>query len=225
MSLTQGTMLDLTAILGEIGADIANIRTRRGLPPLVCPVSSPVAPLLMGDEQTWREMAPPRIVFVPTTIRNIPARNVGIQPAKGRVSQLPARPFGVRSSRSTSNSGAIRIRSVSTHCSTSTPAWSFTVSYSAPCIATSPRPRWSSGRLGGSSPRTTDVTGASSSSPSPSPRTSRTSRSRSYPSRASVSQVRACRSTWTWCSSPRTGKAARIRARSSRTFLHLPEAL
>ena len=94
MSLTQRDMLDIPEVLRVVGANIAAIRVERGLPPLICPATMRSAPILLGQEQTARAHVPPRITFVPKHVELAPARTVGMQPETGKVSQLPARPFG-----------------------------------------------------------------------------------------------------------------------------------
>jgi hypothetical protein len=197
-TLNIGCMLDLQQALLAIGADIARVRAARTLPALVCPVTSPVFPVLMGQEQEMRAHSPPRIVFTPTGLESVPARTAGQMPPMGRVSQLPARPFGGRGSASTSSSGAIRIPSGRIHCSTSTRPSSSIVSYSAPCTASAAAPRTSrSAASNGDNRTTTIVSVACSSATSRSPRTSRTSPTTSSRTRILAFPARRSRSTWT----------------------------
>lgn len=79
MGLQFGAMLDVIELLREISADVQSVRAVRQLPALVCPGTSPVAPFLMGQEQAFREHAPPRVVFIPTAVTANPGPLVGLQ--------------------------------------------------------------------------------------------------------------------------------------------------
>lgn len=141
-SLAVGPMIDVIGIVQGIAADIVAVRASRGLTPLVCDASSPTFPILVGQEQAARMTSPPRIVFVPSGIRTEPASRLGVSPPlrqggvalvqTGKVSQLPARPFGTRGSASTSSCGATRTRAARTRWSTSTRRSSCTGSSLAP---------------------------------------------------------------------------------------------
>ena len=214
-TLNTGVMLDLTAAIGLVASDVANVRATRGLPPLVCNATSPVFPFYLGGENEFQETSAPRVVFIPRPIEIAPARTIGQQPGLGLVSQMPARPFGERGYGSTSNSGATTIRRGSTRSCPSTTRSSFTGSSSARSTGTSAAPRTcaSTGASGATPPRTTALAG-SSSSRWHGRATSPTSPSRSFPSRSPASRAARCRSISPSRCSGRMG-AARHRASSS----------
>ena len=196
MSLATGTMLDVVSAIATVAADVANIRSLRGLPPLVCNTQSPVFPFYMGKESVRQETDAPRVVFIPRDIEVLPARDVGQQPPQGKVSQLPARPFGGRFSGTTSRYGAMTIRPASTHSSASTRLWNFTGSFSARSTGTSGARRTSASTArSGASRRTTSGAGGFSFSRSRGAATSPTSRTLSSHSPIPASRDRASRST------------------------------
>jgi hypothetical protein len=92
-NLTAGPMLDLVEQIQVIGTDVAQVRNQRGLPPLTCPAGYPTAPILIGQEWLRREHSPPRIVLVPTYMRNAPGSAMGVQPMVGLASQKPTKVF------------------------------------------------------------------------------------------------------------------------------------
>jgi hypothetical protein len=152
--LFAGPMLDLVAQVAAVASDIDRVRVSRDLPPLRgAPVGYPAGSIMVGAEWINREQSPPRIILVPTGIRPLPARALGLQP-KGVVSTLPTRPFTGRSLNSTRTCGVTRIRRVPTLCTISTQRSSCTGNYWAPVIASSVGPRnWSTSVRAGCSRR------------------------------------------------------------------------
>jgi hypothetical protein len=91
--LAASYLVDLVQIIGQVSADIDNIRANRKLPPLRgAPAGYAAGSILVGKEWVHREQSPPRIVLVPTDIRLEPARMLGLQPSQ-QVSALPLRSF------------------------------------------------------------------------------------------------------------------------------------
>lgn len=206
-----GPMIDITsALIGAIATDVAAVRVRRQLPPLVCNVQSPVFPFYLGAETVYQETAAPRVVWIPTTIETKPAWSARafIQGnPTGLVQDQSARPFGTASSTSTSSSGATMIPRRSTHCSHSTAPSSSIERCSGrfTAIRAAHRTFRSADVSGGKKRRTPDLAGFSSSR-SASAWTSRTSRTSSC-----RSQTRACRGPlFKWNSPSRlSGRTAR----------------
>ena len=220
-TLNTGAMLDLTAAIGIVAADVANVRATRGLPALVCNLQSPVYPFYLGGENEFQETSAPRVVFIPRPIEIAPARTIGQQPSIGAVSQMPARPFGVRGYGSTSSSGATTIRRASIRCSPSTTRSRFTVSYSARSTGTSGAPRTcASSAASVETPLRTTAPVGSSSSRWRGRATSPMSRSRSFPSRSPVFRAAVCRSI---SPSRCSGRTAAARSRASSSFRTLDE--
>jgi hypothetical protein len=92
-NLAAGPMLDVVAQISAVALDIQSVRHSRGLRPLVCPPGYQTAPILMGQEWLRREHAPPRIVLVPTHLRNSGGSALGIQPMAGLISERPLKVF------------------------------------------------------------------------------------------------------------------------------------
>lgn len=112
-TFNQGPMIDVIGLVSALASDVANTRSVRGLPPLVCNTQSPVYPFYLGQESIRQETAPPRIVFVPTSIETKPAwtaRSFITGNQTGQVQGIPARPFSSRGSTSTPTCGATRTR-------------------------------------------------------------------------------------------------------------------
>ena len=91
--VTTGPMLTVVDTMSQLASDIASVRKARKLKPLVCPPGFPTAPIMIGQEWVRREQTPPRIVLVPTGIRNSPGAAIGIQPMAGDISQRPLKVF------------------------------------------------------------------------------------------------------------------------------------
>jgi hypothetical protein len=83
----SGTMLDVIALANEIATYMGTVRTARGLPALVAPPGLPAGAVAVGKEWLMQEWSPPRVILVPTTIRLLPARQVGGQPMAGLITQ------------------------------------------------------------------------------------------------------------------------------------------
>lgn len=192
--LFTGPMLSLETVIATLSADIVAVRSGRGLPALRgAPAGYPGGSILVGQEWLKREHSAPRIVMVPTGIRLLPARPLGLQQSLA-VSQEPVRPFTVGSSASMSTSGGMRIPRPSTRSTHSRARLSSFASSSARATASSAALRASStAKRGGTSRPTIGAAGACSSTPSHSHATSPTSRGsfcRTAPNRRA-----ACRST------------------------------